>query len=78
MFLYADEYRRMRICAARVEIMSRPVIYTKVRVGKQSQHTLSLPAYKARTIRIFSTKPDEVFITDISKLDPNLPNNEEL
>jgi len=63
----------MRICATRIEIMSRPVIYTKVRVGKQSQHTLSFPADKARTIRIFSTKPDEVYMIDSSKLDPNLP-----
>ncbi len=56
--------------------MSRPVIYTKVRIGSTQQHTLSLPADKARTIRIFSTKPDEIFITDVSKLDPNLPKDE--
>ena len=77
MFLYADEFRSSRLCAVRIEIFARPVIYTKVRIGKQSHHTLSLPADKARTIRIFTTKPEEVFISDISKFDPNVPNDEE-
>jgi len=60
------------LLAARIEVMSLPVIYTRWRVGGVQQHILSLPVNKARTVRIFSTKPDEIFITDVSKLDPNL------
>jgi len=44
MFVYADDNKRHKLLAVRIEVMSLPVIYTKWRVGGVQQHILSLPA----------------------------------
>ena len=61
LFVYADEHKETLLSTVRVEIHSRHVIYTRVKLGETSNHTLSLAAAKARTVRIYSNKTNVVF-----------------
>ena len=47
-FYYADKTKYDLLAAVRVEVYSREVIYTRVKMGKQSAHTLMLPTMKSR------------------------------
>ena len=44
----------------RIEIHARPVIYTRARLNHRSQHTLTLPVEKNRSVRIYSNKPQQI------------------
>lgn len=44
MFVYGDQFKSNLLATVMIEVHARQVIYTKSRVGFQSQHTLSLPA----------------------------------
>lgn len=44
-----------------MEVHARQVIYTKAKVGFQSQHSLSFPARNPMAVRIYSNKPHIVF-----------------
>lgn len=48
----------------RVEVHSRTVIYTRTKLGQQSQHTLTMPVGQARAVSIVSNKPQNVFRTE--------------
>lgn len=61
LFVYGDQFKQTLLAAVKIEVQARPVIYTKVMLKHQSQHTLSLPSDKARSVRISSNKPKEVF-----------------
>ena len=63
LFVYGDQFKSELLATCRIEIHARPVIYSRARVGHQAQHTLTLPALHARTIRVYSNKPSEVFQT---------------
>ena len=43
LFVYGDAFKYHLLATCRIEIHSRPVIYTRVKVGKVSQHTLMIP-----------------------------------
>ena len=43
LFVYGDAWKYHLLATCRIEIHSRPVIYTKIKVGKVSQHTLMIP-----------------------------------
>jgi hypothetical protein len=47
-FYYADRSRYNLLSAVRVEVYSREVIYTRVKLGMQSRHTLALPPGRTR------------------------------
>lgn len=56
-FIYADEYHLNLLGTLRVEVYAREIIYTRVKVGQISSHTLSLPYMQTnRTVRIHSNK----------------------
>jgi len=63
LFVYSDNYKTNLVATVRVEIHARPVIYTRARIGMQSQHTLSIPVggNMNKEVRIFSNKPANVF-----------------
>lgn len=61
LFVWGDQFKAELLATCRVEVYSRPVIYTKARIGMKTQHSLALPALAARTIRVFSNKPNEVY-----------------
>ena len=44
LFVYADEHKETLLSTIRVEIHARHVIYTRVKLGETSKHTLSLDA----------------------------------
>lgn len=56
-FVYADKLKFNLLATVRVEIYSRDVIYTRIRLNTSSSHTLALPAMTSRTVRLFSNKP---------------------
>ena len=60
LFVYGDVYKSELLATCRIEIHARPVIYTRARLNTQAQHTLTLPALNARSIRYFSNKPTQV------------------
>ena len=60
LFVFGDEHKSVLLATCRIEIHSRPVIYSKVKKGHKSQHTLMLPSERARTVRVYSNKPSEV------------------
>ena len=60
LFVFGDEHKSVLLATCRIEIHSRPVIYSKVKKGHKSQHTLMLPSERARTVRVCSNKPSEV------------------
>ena len=61
LFVWGDQFKAELLATCRVEVYSRPVIYTKARIGMKTQHSLALPALTARNIRVFSNKPNEVY-----------------
>ena len=61
LFVYGDQFKAELLATCRIEVHSRPVIYSKVKKGHRSQHTLMLPTQHARTVRIYSNKPSQVF-----------------
>ena len=80
LFVYGDQFKSELLATCRIEIHARPVIYTKARIGTQAQHSLALPAVHARTIKVYSNKPTEVFQTsaqadDVIKLIPSSINH---
>ena len=66
MFVYGDLFKSKLLATCMIEVHSRQVIYTKAKLDYQSQHTLSLPANRARTVKIYSNKPQIVFESDKS------------
>jgi len=63
LFVFGDQFKSELLATCRIEVHSRPVIYSKVKEGRRSQHTLMLPAQHARTVRVYSNKPSQVFCT---------------
>ena len=61
LFVFGDQFKSELLATCRIEIHSRPVIYSKMKVGKRSQHTLMLPTRFGRTVRVYSNKPNEVY-----------------
>lgn len=57
LFIYSDQFKSSLVATVRVEVHARPVIYTRAKIGLQSQHTLTLPSGPARSVRIYSNKP---------------------
>lgn len=56
-FIFTDKYHHNLLGTIRVEVYARDVIYTRVKVGQTSTHTLSLPQMPTpRTVRLFSNK----------------------
>lgn len=43
LFVYADQFKGELIASVRIEIHSRPVIYTRAKLNHQSMHTLTIP-----------------------------------
>ena len=76
LFVYGDPFKYHLLATCRIEIHARPVIYTKIKVGKVSQHTLMIPTKQdGRVVRVHSNNPQLVqptgkFIGDIP-LNPN-------
>jgi len=60
-FVYGEQFKTDLIATVRVEVHSRQVIYTKAKIGYQSQHTLSLPTETGKQIRVFPNKPNIVY-----------------
>ena len=61
LFIYSDQFKSTLVATVRVEIHARPVIYTRAKLGHQSMHTLTMPVGKARTVKIYSNKPENIF-----------------
>ena len=61
LFVYADQFKSELVATVRIEIHARPVIYTRAKLNHQSMHTLTMPVGQARTIRVFSNKPQNIF-----------------
>lgn len=61
LFIYSDQLKSSLVATVRVEIHARPVIYTRAKLGHQSMHTLTMPVGQARTVKIYSNKPDNIF-----------------
>jgi len=70
LFVWGDQFKAELLATCRVEVYSRPVIYTKARIGMKTQHSLALPALAARTISVYSNKPNEVYQTNIQYGEP--------
>ena len=61
LFVFSDQFRSVLLATCRVEVHARSVIYSRTKIKHRSQHTLTLPANQARSVRIFSNKPLNVF-----------------
>lgn len=55
-YYYADRTKYDLLSAVRVEVHSREVIYTRVKMGRDSAHTLSLATNTSRQVRICPNK----------------------
>lgn len=56
-FIFEDELKFKLSATIRVEVYSREVIYTRIKLNTTSSHTLALPAKDSRTVRLHTNKP---------------------
>ena len=58
-FVFEDELKFKLHSTIRVEVYSREVIYTRIKLNTTSSHTLALPAKDShnRTVRLYTNKP---------------------
>lgn len=56
LFIFADILRHNLLATVKVEVHAREVIYTRIKFGQTSSHTLSIPASTARTVHLYSNK----------------------
>ena len=43
LFIYSDGLKSSLVATVKVEVHSRPVIYTRAKINHQSMHTLTMP-----------------------------------
>jgi hypothetical protein len=62
LFVYGDQFKEKVFATVRLEVYSLVAIYSKIKAGIQTTHSLPLPCENARTVAIFSSNPRSVYL----------------
>ena len=72
-YVYSDRYHTELLATCRVEVTPLSCMYVKTNAGIDNPLTLSLPAFSAQTVSIYSDQPDMVKIPEDNKFQVSSP-----